>query len=137
MKSVSLYIDNSTQPQKLAGDLKNHDLKHGDKLTVNTVLDEELTFLIIIVALISIYQNKKIDYANKVLGDLFASKNSKEMQDEIAKEYGIEVNVETKKSSENETWHQYSKEKLSKAFGTDEPNYDLSMVKEPNPDYKK
>jgi hypothetical protein len=137
MKSVALNIDKTTRPENLAGTLKEYDLQHGDKLTVNTLLDEELTLMIIIVALIAIYQSKKIDYANKLLSDLFASKTSKEMQDEIVKEYGIEITVETKKSSENEIWQQFSKEKLSTAYGPDEPNYDISMVKESNPDYKK
>ncbi len=31
----------------------------------------------------------------------------------------------------------FSKQKLAKAYGEDEPEYDETMVKEPNEDYKK
>ena len=96
MKNVALTIDNTTQPEKLAGDLKSHDLKQGDKLTVNTLLDEKLTWLIIVVALIVLYQ-RKTEYASKMLKDIFASKGSNEMQSEIEKEYGIEIELELKK----------------------------------------
>ena len=135
MKNVSLNIDYNTHPQKLAGMLKGYDLQQGDKLTISTPLGEEMTLLIVIVALFFLYQ-KKTDYANKVLKDIFDNNSSKAMQDEIAKEYGIDVQVETK-GSEEDSWRQFSKEKLAKAYGADEPEYDLGMVLEPNPDYKK
>ena len=136
MKNVALNIDHTTRPQKLAGALKEHDLQQGDKLTITTLLDEEMALLIVLIAFFVLH-HLKIDYANKMLKDIFASKGSKEIQDEIAREYGIEVRVEAKETREEDSWHQFSKEKLSKAYGEDEPEYDLSMVKEPNPDYKK
>jgi len=135
MKNVTLNIDHTTQPQKLAGALKEHDLRQGDKLTITTLLDEEMALLIVLVAF-AVLHHLKIDYANKVLKDIFASKGSKDIQDEIAREYGIEVQVKAKETSEEDSWRQFSKEKLSKAYGANEPEYDLSMVREPNPDYK-
>lgn len=135
MKNVALHIDYNTGPEKLAGVLKEYNLQQGDKLTVTTQLDEELTLLIVIVVLIALHE--KLDYPNKVIEDIFSSKSSKDIRNEIAREYGIEVKVETKKTIEEDSWLQFSKEKLSKAYGTDEPEYDLSMVQEPNPDYKK
>lgn len=136
MKNVALNIDYTTQPQILAGALKGYDLQQGDKLTITTLLDKEMTLMIVIVALFVLYQ-KKTGYADKVLKDIFSNKDSKEIQNEIAREYGIDVQVETKSTREEDNWHQFSKEKLSKSYGADEPEYDLSMVKEPNPDYKK
>jgi hypothetical protein len=136
MKNVALNIDYTTRPQKLADVLKGHDLRQGDKLTIITPLATDMTLLIVLISL-AVLHHKKVDYANKALKDIFDSKGSKDIQDEIAKEYGIDVQVETKNSSEEDGWHQFSKEKLSKAYGADEPEYDLSMVQEPNPDYKK
>ena len=69
MKTVSLNIDNTTKPENLAIDLKEQNLDHGDKLTINTLLDEELTLLIVLVALIALYQ-QKIDYANNILKNI-------------------------------------------------------------------
>jgi hypothetical protein len=36
---------------------------------------------------------------------------------------------------ENENWFDLSKEKLSKAYGDNEPEYQLSMINEPNENY--
>ena len=38
--------------------------------------------------------------------------------------------------NEQDEWYQFSSKSLSAAFGDSEPLYSLSMVKEPNPDYK-
>ena len=37
---------------------------------------------------------------------------------------------------EQDEWMGFSKQNLAKAYGTNEPEYDLSMLKEPNPEYK-
>ena len=136
MKTVELNIDHTTRPQGLAGELKEQNLGQGDRLTVTTLLDEEMAMLIILASLAFLYQRKS-DYANKVLNDVFGNKGSKEIQNEIANEYGIHVKVETKERIEDDNWKQFSKEKLSKAYSIDEQEYELSMVKEPNPTYKK
>ncbi|WP_293016235.1 hypothetical protein [Mongoliibacter sp.] len=39
--------------------------------------------------------------------------------------------------NEDIEWHQFSASSLSAAYGDSEPHYSLSMVEEPNPDYKK
>jgi len=38
--------------------------------------------------------------------------------------------------SEQNEWYQFSDKSLSAAYGDSEPLYSLSMVNEPNPDYK-
>jgi len=134
MKIIEVNIDHYTKPQSLAGELKEKNLQQGDTLTVKSLLDEEMVLLIVLVALAFLNQGK-MNYANELLKDIFGNKNNKEIQKEIEEEYGIAVEVETTK--EEEGWQQFSKQKLAKAYGTDEPEYDLSMVKEPNADYKK
>lgn len=37
--------------------------------------------------------------------------------------------------NEQKEWQQFSGQALSKAYGQDEPDYTLSMLNEPNPDY--
>jgi hypothetical protein len=134
MKDIALHINYKTKPEKLAGSLRSQDLKQGDKLIVNSILSEEMTLMIVILILYY-FKQQKIDYADEMLKDIFATKGSKEIHDEIAREYGIEIEI--KSTNEEDNWYQFSKEKLAKAYGTDEPEYDESMVNEPNPDYNK
>ena len=133
MKTVTLNIDQYTKPQNLAGELKKKNLQKGDVLAVKSLLDEEMVLLIVLVSL-AFLNERKPDYANKMLKDIFGDKDSREIQKEIADEYEIELELET---SNDTGWQQFSKQKLAKAYGEDEPEYDETMVKEPNEDYKK
>jgi len=133
MKNITLHIDYETKPEKLAGSLKSQKPDRGDKLIVNSVLNEELT-LIILLSILYFWNEGKMQYANEVLKDIFSTKGNKEIQDEIAKEYGIEIEI--KSSAEKNEWLRFSREKLAGAYGDREPDYDMNMVKEPNPDYK-
>lgn len=137
MKIVELNIDHTTPPQKLADILWQHNLGQGDKLSVTTSLQVQMVLLIVSVALFILRRNNIGHTTDKVLNDIFSDKDSKEIQKEIASEYGIEVEVKTKEYDEQSNWAQFSKDKLSKAYGADEPEYELSMVKEPNPGYRK
>ena len=38
--------------------------------------------------------------------------------------------------NEQEEWYQFSNKGLVEAYGENEPDYTLDMLKEPNPDYK-
>jgi hypothetical protein len=38
--------------------------------------------------------------------------------------------------SEREDWWLLSSQRLAEAYGEDEPEYSLEMIKEPNPDYE-
>ena len=42
----------------------------------------------------------------------------------------------TEEENEREGWNNFSMKNLNAAYGDNEPDYDLSMVKEPNPEYK-
>ncbi len=45
--------------------------------------------------------------------------------------------VESEKNKEQEEWSSFSAKGLANAYGKDEPDYTLNMVKEPNPAYKR
>ena len=133
MKAIKLNIDYSTKPQNLAGELKKKNLQKVDLLAVKSILNEEMVLLIVLTALAFLNQ-KKMDYAHKLLKDIFGDKNSREIQTEIANEYGIVLEIEEGTESD---WQQFSKQKLAKAYGENEPEYDESMVKEPVEYYRK
>ena len=44
--------------------------------------------------------------------------------------------IAAKLDLEHRDWHQINASALLRAYGDDEPTYDASMVKEPNPTYK-
>ncbi len=94
MKTVTLNIDQYTKPQNLAGELKKKNLQKGDVLAVKSLLDEEMVLLIVLVSL-AFLNERKPDYANKMLKDIFGDKDSREIQKEIADEYEIELELET------------------------------------------
>ncbi|HSZ86851.1 MAG TPA: hypothetical protein VK787_12535 [Puia sp.] len=134
MSIIELNINQDTKPQSLASALKQQNLQRGDRLDIRSLLDEEMSLLIVLVAL-AVYNKMKIDYADKLLKDIFGNMSSMEIQKEIEKEYGIAVQKETAKEKEN--WQQFSKQQFAKAYGIDEEEYSPNMIKEPNPDYKK
>jgi hypothetical protein len=39
-------------------------------------------------------------------------------------------------ADEREFWYRLSDEGLAMAYGDDEPDYSLAVIKEPNPEYK-
>jgi hypothetical protein len=86
---------------------------------------------------LSFLYKKKMVYADKVLKDVLTDKGIRELQNEITKEYGIDVQVESKEVNEDENWKEFSKHQIAKAYSNNEPEYELSMVKEPNSSYKK
>lgn len=132
MKTVELNIDHFTKPQNIAVLLKRNNLQSGDRVSVKSILNEQLVLLVVFSALNSLNKTHK---ANKVLQDIFDDKDSKEIQQEIKTEFGLSFEITA--VIDEEDWHTFSKEKLEKAYGADEPAYDLSMVKEHNADYRK
>lgn len=137
MKTLELNINHSTRPRNLALELKQINLGRGDKLKITTQLDKEMVFIIVLVAF-SILYRKKIQYADAVLKEIFSGSDSSEIKKKIVKEYGIEVEIDSKtKMNEETAWRIFSKAKLSGAYSYDEPEYDLNMIKEPNPGYRK
>jgi hypothetical protein len=44
--------------------------------------------------------------------------------------------VSQQPDDEEAVWHHFFAEGLNKAYSKDEPDYELSMIKEPNPEYE-
>jgi hypothetical protein len=47
------------------------------------------------------------------------------------------VTILSNHDSERESWLRLSAERLEKAFGDDEPDYPLDLIKEANPEYER
>ena len=137
MKVVEVDINKNTKPQWLIKELQQQNLQRGDKLKMNasTSISEEFIILICLFVLI-IFQKKRVDdYANNILNEVFKNRSVSELEEEIKKEYGIDIEITSKEDEDN--WRQFSKKQLTKAYSVDEPDYEINMVKEPNPQYKK
>jgi hypothetical protein len=48
----------------------------------------------------------------------------------------VTVLPEKKLSDEREAWLHFSRRRLENAYGKDEPEYTLDMIRRPNPDYE-
>jgi hypothetical protein len=120
MSIIELNINQDTKPQSLASALKKQNLQRGDRLNIKSLLDEEMSLLIVVIAL-AVYYKIKVEYADKLLKDIFGGMDSIEIQKEIKKEYGINVQMETIKGKDN--WQHFSKQQLAKAYGTNEYEY--------------
>ena len=59
------------------------------------------------------------------------------MEADIKRIYDIDFVIDVKEDEEQQFWRQFGKSKLVRAYSDIEPEYDISMVKEPNPRYKK
>jgi hypothetical protein len=141
MKTVEIDIDHTASPQALAQEFKKHNLQRGDSLRLLSSKVDDNTLIIVAIAIlvitaISIMHKEKIEYANKLLEDIFKDKNVQGIENDIKRIYDIDLMIDMKEDEEQQFWKQFSKSNLAKAYDHDEPEYDLSMVKEPNPRYK-
>lgn len=60
-----------------------------------------------------------------------------EHADEVSKEdASLEITAADELASEREFWYRLAAQGLAMAYGDDEPDYSLAMIKEPNPEYK-
>ena len=97
-----------------------------------------LTFALILVVVVafSILYKEKIEHVNNLLEDILKDKDIRGIENDIKRKYDIELVIDAKEDEEQQFWKQLSKSNLTKAYNYDEPEYDLSMVKEPNPRYR-
>jgi len=122
MSVIALNISQDTKPQSLAGALKQQNLQRGDSLTIHSLLDEEMSLLIVVVAL-AVYYKSNVEFADKLFNEIFGSMNSMQIQKEIENEYGIDVHMQA--INEKDNWQQFSKQQLAKAYGTSEEEYSI------------
>lgn len=140
MKTVEIDIDATSSANDLIKELKQRKLQKGDALYLFSSVKEDnyllLQALYVLAAMaIIIFLNKQKNLQIEALLQNVFKDSVKEIQEGIKKEYDIEITLHTK-DEEHLSWQKFSKEQLSKAYGTDEPEYDLNMIKEPNPRYK-
>jgi hypothetical protein len=140
MKTVEIDIDHTDSPRALAREFKAHNLQKGDHLRLlSSKVDNnalfELAIIVLAIIAINMINENKIQYADKLLKDVFNDKDIKDIKNDIRATYDIDLIIGTK-DGEQQIWNQFGKSKLAKAYDDIEPEYDISMVKEPNPHYK-
>ena len=142
MKTVEIDIDNTASPKALADEFRAKNLEKGDKLllTSSKIDDNQLlkmaVIIVVLVAINKIFQ-ERMEYSEDLLQNIFNSKSVSEVEEGIKNVYDIWVVMEVKEDQESDNWRQFSQSQLIKAYSNIEPEYTESMVKEPNPDYKK
>jgi hypothetical protein len=99
MQTVTLDIDNIKSPKELAEILKSQHLQQGDSLVLKTDQQKELFILgILLLAIIKV--SKKIRRekdGEELLNNLMAKyETAEELEKDIEKEYGINIEFETK-----------------------------------------
>jgi hypothetical protein len=137
MKSIEIDIDNIKNAGELALQFEEYNLQEGDNLILKsdktTLIFGVIVIAIVVLALV-IYYEKGQAYANEVLLQVLGDGDIHEIERGIENEFGISIDLETK---EREDWYELSGGQLLNAYSETEPDYDLSMLKEPNPEYKK
>lgn len=141
MKTILIDTDELKTPKQIQDLINKQKPKKGDEVKLKTGLaDDSLGFLaiIIILAIALLFQNKeKKEFVDGIQADLFGKYSSaKEVEEDIAKQYGIRVTKEQKENKEHEEWSRFSMQNLASAYGENEPDYSNVKIKEPNPNYK-
>ena len=142
MKLISIDIDKTPSAKALAEEFKDRNLQRGDQLQLLSSKLPEADFLRALVAImvfiaidITLNKKKKTNYVNKIIKDSL-NKDLNELESDLKNEYDIQLTFDTKDTDENNRWKDFCTDQLANAYGIDEPEYDISMIKEFNPDYK-
>lgn len=139
MQVHEIYIDNKTaNPKSLADILIKNKITEGDKLIIKKATISDEAFIVIIVLVISVIaiwfaKERKNEYSEKLLNDIFKDKTIEDIEEEMLTSYGIKVEIE--QEDERKLWIENARQNLSKGYGEDEPDYESIILKEPNPDY--
>ena len=138
MKVIELDIDKSSKPYLLAEELKQQNPQDGDKIIfISQVLIEKELILIVAILLLDYFKERHIHYANGIIEDILGNKDIVEIENNIKDRYGIEIEMTSKSvNDEDKEWKKISQGNMLRAYGADEPEYDMSMIIEPNPFYK-
>jgi len=142
MKTVEIDIDHTASPKALTEEMRAHNLQKGDRLhlTSSKAIDNEFISvaiaIVVLIAIHELFKKKRLAFADSLLNKILTEKDVRDIEKEIRKEYAIELAMDFKEDSERLLWNQLSKSKLANEYDF-EPEYDISMVKQPNPLYKK
>lgn len=120
--------------------LKENQLHEGDRIFIyssdrSSLNADVILMLILIKAYFVIEIEKNVQLGKKLMEELFGEKSSKELEEEVEAEYGIQIEVEPSDSF-REDWGKLATQGFLRAYGEDEPDYSKVKVKEANPDYK-
>ena len=143
MKTIQLIITKNRKPREIIKTLRQRKLQRGDTLRFKSKENDQkfasafIFWLLIVVWYFSEKNKKKKSFGDEV-ADLMFDKNisSEILEKQIEKEYGVKVEVE-QKGGEEKLWRDFSAQNFLKGYASNEPEYSLSDVKEPNPEYKK
>ena len=140
MKTLEIQIDDTTNPKSLSDILSKNKLTNGDTLLLRNSKIDEAGFTvacIMVITVIAVWfaNSNKNAYADKLLDNIFKDKTIEDIEAEMLKEYGIIVKIAEKQ--DQQSWHQLGRNTLEKSYGSNEPDYESMIIKEPNPDYIK
>jgi preprotein translocase subunit YajC len=143
MQTLELDIANYQSPGDVIRFLDEHDIKRGDTLKVTTEQEQKtmamIVVIVVVIALVYFFrqQRNREEDGEIILETLFKEGTTvEEIEKQVEAEYGIKIDVETKRSEEREFWYKLSEQSLSRAYSIDEPDYSDVDLKEPNPNYK-
>ncbi|MEP7170098.1 MAG: hypothetical protein ABI855_12065 [Bacteroidota bacterium] len=143
MKTIQLNITKNRKPRQILKTLRDKKLSRGDRLMI-TKKDEEqslqMVFIVVLILIIWYFTNetkKKNSFGDEVEDMLFDKNISPDvLERQIEKEYGVKVEMENAETEEK-MWRNFSGQNFLKGYGSNEPEYTLADVKEPNPAYKR
>jgi hypothetical protein len=140
MKTLEIQIDDTTNPKSLSDILSQNKLTSGDSLLLKNSKIDEAGFIVVCLMVITFiavwFANKtKNAYADELLENIFKDKTIEDIEAEMLKEYGITVKIDS--NPEQENWYNIGRNTLENSYGSNEPDYESLILKEPNPDYFK
>jgi hypothetical protein len=81
-------------------------------------------------------RRRRNDDTEPILEDLFKGKSIEEIEKEVENEYGVKIEIQHVEDEDYKAWRDLSNQNFLKAYGQDEPEYNINDIKEPNPLYK-
>jgi hypothetical protein len=137
MKEITIDIDKTKSPKEIYDKLNKEAPKKGDHLKLFSSEESRQGFLLFVLVIILLTLSRSIkSYGDIVIDKIFGNyKSEKDLEEEIEREYGIKVTVETKKDSERKDWMRMSAIEFEKGYSDPDDDYSDVPVREPNPDY--
>ena len=139
MQVIEIYIDsNITNPKSLSDILSKNKIVEGDKLVIKRASISDEAFIMSVILVVSIIamwfaKERKNEYSEKLLDDIFKDKTIADIEEEMLTSYGITIEIE--QEQERKLWIENARHRLSKGYGEEEPDYEFIILKEPNPYY--
>jgi len=139
MKVHQIEIDTITAPGDFLSFLENNDVQRGDTVKLVTSARQIVLYILsfIYVALYWYYtaKKKRQEDGDQILDALFKDRSSGEIELEIEHQYGIKIET-AYIDEETGHWQSLSQRHFINSYAASEPDYDLMIVKEPNPSYQ-